>query len=125
MNITKEIVIILTLTALLAIPIVWLVLQESSFFTLFGPLLYLGILVVINVIIHKTGYKPYQNKTVRTVKRIQIIIGSGFLAVFTIGVMVTLLTNQLPNHFWVFLVTLFVIGALIGYILQRMWLKYD
>jgi hypothetical protein len=119
MNIKKGTVILLLFVALFAVPIVWLTLQVGESVTFLTQIIILSNLVIANVIIRKTSYKPYQqphqHRSFYTFKRIQRTIASGVVTTFAIGLTTkSLIQPLLSNHFWgIYLVILFAIGAII------------
>jgi cytochrome b561 len=81
--------------------------------------MYLILILILRYILYKIGFRPPQNES--SVSRIVHMVLSGLLAVFTIGVIISLYIGQpLPNYFGVFLVVLFVVGAFIEDIIREM-----
>ena len=117
MNINKGTVFVLIAVALLVGPIIYLVRWANDFAGSFSVLMcYIALVVVLRGIIYKTGIKfpKSENRAVNIAARIRMIVLSGLLAVFTIGVILSLLLDPRPSYFWVFLVILFVAGAFTG-----------
>jgi hypothetical protein len=104
---------------LLAVPIVWLFLQVGGVFTSLVPIIILINLVIATIVIRKTGYyKLNQYSALHAAKRMEQALGSGLITIFVMGLITEVLVNPPTNHFWVYCAIFFVVGTIIGYILQ-------
>jgi uncharacterized membrane protein YfcA len=130
MNLKTARVLLVLVVALITIPIIWLVIQTNESLPFLTPIILLG-LVIFSVIISKTGYKPSQqpdqHRSVSTVRRIQRALASGAAAMFVIGFITQSLIQPLwPRPFWyIYLISLFFLGAIIAETLQRIHKKHD
>ena len=128
MNLKTAYVLLVLVVALITIPIIWLVIQTHESVPFLTPIIILG-LVIISVIISKTGYKPAQqpaqHRGAYTVRRIQRSLAVGAATMFVVGfITMSFIRPLLPNYFWyIYLVILFALGAIIGDTLQRMLQK--
>jgi cell division protein FtsW (lipid II flippase) len=128
MNLKTAYVLLVLVVALITVPIIWLVIQASESVPFLIPIIILG-LVIVSVIISKTGYKPSQqpdqHRGSYTVSRIIRALASGAATMFVVGfITVSFIRPLLPNYFWyIYLVILFALGVIIGDTLQRMLQK--
>ena len=118
--------------AALIIPIFYLVLQATAFFGAFWIIIYVAAVLAVRYIIHKTGFpmpSPRAQRIQVTVRRIRIIIASGLVTAFGIGLAARLIIGPLSAYFWIPFIILTVVGALIGdsvwKILQKRNLEAD
>jgi hypothetical protein len=109
-------VLLLIAIALLVVPIIYFVRWGIDFLGFGLVLCYIVSILILRGAMHKTGIKipKSENRAVNIAERIRNIVLSGFLFVFTIGVITSLLLDPRPSYFWVFLVILFVAGAFTG-----------
>jgi hypothetical protein len=124
-NKSTAVLLLIICITLLAIPLVWLTLQASATVPLLASTIALGSLVIANIIVRKTKYKPYQQpyqyRKFYTIRRIEQIIAVGVATTAVIGsITMPLIRPLVPHHFWLlYLVALFIIGTIIGDALQR------
>lgn len=124
MNLKQAYVLLVLVIALITIPIILLVIQNSESVPFLIPIIILG-LVIVSVIISKSSYKLSQQsdqyRRAYTVRRIQRTLAVGVATMFVIGFLSeSLIRPLLPSHFWIiYLFILFIIGVFIGDILQR------
>jgi cytochrome c biogenesis protein CcdA len=128
MNLKTARALLVLVVALITIPIIWLVIQTHESVPFLTPIIILS-LVIASVIISKTGYKPSQqpnqHRGTYTISRIAQALAVGAAAMFVVGaITMSFIRPLLPNYFWyIYLVILFALGAIIADTLQRMLQK--
>jgi hypothetical protein len=112
--------------AALIIPIFYLVLQATAFFGALWIIIYVAAVLAVRYIIHKTGFpmlSPREQQIQATVRRIRIIIASGLVTAFGIGLAARLIIGPLSAYFWIPFIILTIVGALIGDSLWKIFQK--
>jgi hypothetical protein len=107
----------IVIMAVLIVPIFYLGLQATNYLGILWPIIYLAMVLVVRYIIHKTGFpmpSPRAQRIEVTVRRIRIIIASGLVTAFGIGLTARLILGPLSAYFWIPFIILTIVGALIG-----------
>lgn len=120
-----QLLMILIIAALI-IPIFYLVVQAEAFFGVFWIIIYVTVVLAVRYIIHKTGFpmpSPREQRIQATVRRIRIIIASGLVTAFGIGLVARLIIGPLSAYFWIPFIILTIVGALIGDSLWKIFQK--
>ncbi len=112
---------LIAIMALLIVPIFYLVIQATDYLGIFWPIIYLATVLVVRIIIDKTGFKtmlpmPSQKTEITLLKihRIRLAVASGLFTAFSVVFAARLIIGPLSTYFVIPFIILTVVGALIG-----------